>query len=126
MNTYYQTAAVLVFLLGVVHSLVGEQYYLRKLFRRELPFYVGSEAFVNHTTRISWHLSTIAWFGLAYILNTIAGDAENPFSTTIAYTVAAIFFASAILAAAASKGRHLNWIAYLLISLTTWLGVYFS
>lgn len=126
MNTFYYTAAILTLILGIIHSLVGEQYFLRKLFRRELPFYVGSEVFVNQSTRISWHLTTLAWWGFTWILFQVSDLAYQEIGDSIAIVITIIFIGSAVLTAAISRGRYFVWIAYLLIALTTGLGIFFG
>ena len=59
--TILQFAALLGFLLGVAHSVLGERYILTRLFRREnLPTLFGGTEFTTRTLRFAWHLTTIA------------------------------------------------------------------
>jgi hypothetical protein len=59
-------AAVLMFLLGLAHSVLGERYLLIRLFRRpDLPTLFGGTAFTTQTLRFAWHLTTVIAWGLA-------------------------------------------------------------
>ena len=123
MNSFYLTAAIIAFFMGGAHSLMGERYFLKRLFKRELPYDVGSEVFINRTTRIAWHLTTVAWCGLALLLVVLSSNDTAPLAASIGNLIALTFLISAALSAAGSKGRHLSWIVFLLIALTTWVGV---
>ena len=66
-------AATLLAVTAAAHSVLGERYILVRLFRRDdLPRLFGSDAFTKRTLRFAWHLTTIAWFGLAAILEALA------------------------------------------------------
>jgi hypothetical protein len=52
-------AAALIALLGLAHSVLGEQYILIRLFRRDLPKLFGGPEFTWRTLRFAWHLTTV-------------------------------------------------------------------
>jgi len=66
-------AVILIVLIGVAHSLLGERYILTRLFRRPLPELFGSDEFTKKTLRFAWHITTVAWFGFGAILLQIYG-----------------------------------------------------
>jgi hypothetical protein len=71
-------AALLCMLIGVAHSYLGEKYILIRLFRRDnLPKLLGSDWFTKRTLRFAWHLTSIAWWGFAALLFTIAAEAGS-------------------------------------------------
>ena len=73
MSVLLVVAAVLISLLGVAHSYLGERYILVRLIRRgELPKLFGGQAFTRQTLRFAWHLTTVAWLGLAGLLVALA------------------------------------------------------
>ena len=116
-------AAVLVVLIGVAHSYLGERYILIRLFRRsELPKLFGDDWFTRRTLRFAWHATTLAWWGIAVILVAGAGESSG-FRSTALLAVAVTFLVSAAVALIASKGRHLSWIVFLAIGLLTLLGM---
>jgi hypothetical protein len=121
MKPFLAVAALLAVLIGVLHSYLGERYLLIRLFRREnLPRLFGSDEFTKRTLRFAWHVTSIAWFGLAGILLLLARQQASPLAVSRA--VAGTFLASALLAAAGSRGRHYSWVVFLAIAALAWLG----
>ncbi len=111
-------AAVLIVAVGIAHSYLGERYVLRRLFRRaDLPKLFGDEMFTKRTLRFAWHITTIAWFGLAAIVLQLA---HPPLSaTTTGLIVGITFFLHGVIALVGSRGKHLSWIAFFAISALT-------
>lgn len=65
-ETALSLAALVLFAVGLAHSLLGERYLLVRLFRRpDLPRLFGGTSFTVRTLRFAWHLTTIAWWGMA-------------------------------------------------------------
>jgi len=104
-------AAILLVICGFVHSVLGERYLLRRLFRLDnLPHLFGSDAFTKGTLRFAWHITTFCWFGFAALLLLL------PDSTALLLIVGLIFFASGVLSAYYTKGKHLSWLVFFAIS----------
>lgn len=80
MNAWYWAAIVMIVALGAAHSVLGERYILMRLFRRaDLPHLFGSDDFTKRTLRFAWHLTTVAWSGMAAVVWYAArGDATGP------------------------------------------------
>ncbi len=109
-------AASLTFFIGIIHSYLGEQYILMRLFRREnIPRLFGSDAFTKGTLRFAWHITTIAWWGFGLTLLFLAGDLEN-IKTNILYVISFVFLASGLMSAGFTKGKHLSWAIFFLIA----------
>ncbi len=69
MNLFFLTAAILTFLLGLAHSILGERFLLIPLFRfGEVPRLFGSRTFAKRVFRFAWHLTTILMWGLAALI----------------------------------------------------------
>lgn len=101
-------AAGLLFLVGLAHSVLGERYILIRLFRRSgLPPLFGGTAFTRRTLRFAWHLTTLAWWGLAAVLCVLAQPAVD------AGLVGAIIGVTAVVTAVIARGRHLAWLVFL-------------
>jgi hypothetical protein len=109
-------AAFLTLAIGVVHSYLGERYILTPLFRRDdLPRIFGSSAFTIRTLRFAWHLTTVAWWGLAAVLILLA---QPPLSaSTVGAVVGITFLIHFGIAIWASRGRHLSWLIFLAIGI---------
>lgn len=105
-------ASVILVLIGIVHSYLGEKYILMRLFKRDnIPHLLGSDHFTKGTLRFCWHVMSIAAFGFAALL-------ANR-STIDAFTlnvIGAVFFLSAMLSIYFTRGKHLSWIAFIAVS----------
>jgi hypothetical protein len=107
-------------LTAAVHSLLGERFILRRLFRRpDLPLLFGDPRFVTQTLRFLWHLFSILLVGLAAVLVAIVDGATTSDVVRIISLTAAL---SALVAGVLSRGRHLSWAAFAAVSIATWLG----
>ncbi len=113
--------AAVAFSTGVLHSWLGEQYILVRLFRRDLPKLFGSDWFTKRTLRFGWHVTSIAWFGFGAILLALAGSPGTEARSTILEWIAVTFAASAICSAGFTRGRHLSWVLFLAIAVLSWL-----
>ena len=102
-----QFAAILIVLLGVAHSVLGERYILTRLFRRDLPKLFGGQEFTRNTLRFAWHLTTVLAFGLGAVLWQLAGA---PPPELLARTLGWCFIASGLLPLVFTRGRHLAWV----------------
>lgn len=101
-------AAILIFALGLAHSVLGERFILVRLFRRDnLPKLFGGIEFTVRTLRFAWHITTVAWWGIAALLWTVASGSTSQASilTVLGYTL----ILSGVLPLAITRGRHLSW-----------------
>ena len=108
-------AAGLLVAVGLAHSLLGERYVLRRLFRRDLPKLFGDDTFTKRTLRFAWHVTTVAWWGIAGLLVWGLGDAQASLRW-----VAATFAATGLVALVGSRGRHLSWVVFFAVAGLTW------
>ena len=121
MSVLLVVAAILIALLGMAHSYLGERYILVRLFRRtDLPSLFGGQAFTRHTLRFAWHLTTVAWLGLAGLL-VVLGSASAGGAQRQARVIAATFAASGVVSLIGSRGRHLSWVVLFIVAVLVWL-----
>lgn len=107
-------AAVLAFLLGLAHSVLGERFILVRLFRSDrLPKLFGGTEFTTRTLRFAWHITTVLWWGFAVLLWQIGDGLASPELTlrVIGYTS----LAGALLPLVITRGKHLSWAVLMLI-----------
>lgn len=124
MNAWFTAGAALGFLIGGAHSWLGERYIIRRLVRRsDLPSVFGNDVFTKRTIRFAWHITTIAWWGLAGILLDAGSAGHAQPVGSVVRIVAITFLASSIVAVIGSRGRHLSWVVFLAIALAAWLGL---
>jgi len=104
-------ATMLLVLCGLVHSILGEKYILIRLFKRDnLPHLFGSDQFTKGTLRFAWHITSLAWFGFAVLLVLM------PESVPLLLTVSVVFALSGVFSAYYTKGKHLSWLVFFIIS----------
>ncbi len=121
MSTSLVVAAVLLVLLAAAHSYLGERYLLIRLLRRaDLPRLFGGDQFTKRTLRFAWHLTSVAWCGLAALLLQLAAVAP-PTAGALLRTIAVTCGTSAVASLVVSRGRHLSWVAFGFIALLTWV-----
>lgn len=109
------TAAALIWLTGLAHSVLGERYLLMRLFRREdaLPRLLGSTAFTAGTLRFVWHLITVVWWALAYVVHALAA---GPISRDeLLLVIGMTSLVSAAFPLLFTRGRHLSWVVFLAV-----------
>jgi hypothetical protein len=123
MNTYFMIAALSAFIIGLAHSILGERYILIRLFKHELPRLFGSDLFTKRTLRFAWHLTTVAWWGMAVILVVLALRKVDNTSVIVVNIIAITFLVSAVVSLFGSRGRHFSWIVFILIAAAAWLGL---
>jgi hypothetical protein len=122
MNTPLLVAVVLILLLGLVHSVLGERYILIRLFRRtDLPRLFGSDRFTRNTLRFAWHLTTVVWWGVAVLL-LYAARPQRLSVADLGAVLAWTALASAVVSLIGSRGRHPAWVVFLAIGLAIWTG----
>jgi hypothetical protein len=118
-------AGVLAIAVAVVHSYLGERYLIIRLLRRnDLPRLLGDDTFTRKVLRFAWHLTSIAWAGMGWVLLAIAFrplpsivilQPGPDLADTVARVIGVTFLISAVLTAAVSRLRHLAWVAFLAI-----------
>lgn len=101
------TAAVLIALLGLAHSVLGERYILIRLFRRDLPRLFGGPEFTRQTLRFAWHLTTVLAWTLAVLLVQLA-EAQPP--SWLLRSIGGGLLLSGLLPLVFTRGRHLAWV----------------
>jgi len=111
-----EAAAILCFAIGLIHSCLGEKFILIRLFLGDkVPHLFGSDSFPKRTLRFVWHITTIAWWGFAYLLWQVSLGSES-LSQSVLHTVSLVFFLNGLFAFAFTRGRHLSWIVFWLIA----------
>ena len=117
MVALYAAAAAL-YLTGLAHSYLGERYILIRLFRRDnLPALLGGTAFTTGTLRFVWHLTTIAWWGLATLL--VMATHGTPTRAQVLDVIGITCLVSAVFPIVFTRGRHLSWVVFLLAGALT-------
>lgn len=127
MNGWLLLAMVLVIGIGVAHSLLGEALILRPLFahlERSGATLRLSARFTQRVLRFAWHVTTLAWWGLALVLSVYAYPTSVEPRAAVLAIVAATLGITAGVIAISSRGAHFAWILFALASASTLLGAW--
>jgi len=114
---------LLVVLLGLAHSLLGEWLLLRPLFRRDdLPRLLGSRRFARRTWRFAWHLTTVLMVGPGVVAMVLSLGPLQAQTSWVLRVFAGVFAVCGLGSLASTRGRHFSWYVFLLIAALWWLG----
>lgn len=112
--------AILLFIIGIIHSYLGEKYILIRLFKRDnLPKLLGSDWFTKRVLRFAWHLTTVSWWGFSAILLVLSMPSIH-MKNQILIIISIVFVASALVSLVFSRGKHLSWVFFFIIAATSY------
>jgi hypothetical protein len=110
-------AALLTFIIGAVHSWLGERRLIRPLLAPEQRHgLLAKSAFARGVLRFAWHVTTIAWWGIGLIIAALAFSPIGGQGRLILGIVAATFFVTGGVTLVTSRGRHLAWPVFFAIA----------
>ena len=126
MNTYFVAAASIAFVVGLVHSVLGEILIFRRLRLRGLVPTNGGNVLDERHVRIiwaTWHIVTVFGWCLGAVLLRLslpAGPSGSAVSIEQAIVLAAL--AASALVLFGTLGKHPGWIGLLAMAVCAWLG----
>ncbi len=128
MNNWLIAAAGLSFVVGLVHSVMGERRIFRHLRRdgRLVPTEGGAllREFQVRILWATWHLVTLLTWVLAAVMVWLAQpDARAASSARIEFIIALAFALASLLVLTSNRGRHLAWIALSAAAVLVSLGI---
>ncbi|MDZ4860978.1 MAG: hypothetical protein SGI88_18540 [Candidatus Hydrogenedentes bacterium] len=112
-NTLMLAAAAILVFCGCAHSYLGERFLFRRLFALpDLPLFHHDRRYTESVLRFAWHLTSLAWWGFAAILLSLAIGA--PTLRVVGGIIGiTILLTGTIIVATAGK-RHPAWWLFLL------------
>ncbi|MFZ5981783.1 MAG: hypothetical protein ACOYVF_14265 [Candidatus Zixiibacteriota bacterium] len=122
MNYYFVSAAGLIYLLGLVHSLLGERTIFYRLFGMRVPDLRGSELYFKRTLRFAWHATTCFLWTLATVLVYWSDRSLDTAVTDATQIFGFGFFGAALLSLVVTRGRHFSWVLFLAVAILLWSG----
>lgn len=127
MNLYFIAAAVLAFVVGLVHSVLGEILIFRRMRKpgRMTPT-DGGTVLRGHQVRIlwaSWHVVTVFGWGIAAILVWLSPQESRGIGEGfIEHAIAVSMLVGSACVLVATRGRHPGWIGLLGVGMLVWIG----
>jgi len=130
MNLYFFAAGCLTFIVGLIHSVLGEVRIFRTLTEKSLQESTGEMPKKRHRQilRVTWHLSTLfGWAFGALLLRFSLPEAslESQAFTSHAFTkivITTAFSLASLLTLLGTEGKHPGWIGLLAVAILVWLG----
>jgi hypothetical protein len=126
MNFYFVAAASLAFVVGLVHSVLGEVMIFKRLREERLEPTTGGALLRESNVRIlwaSWHVLTVLGWSIAAILVWLSQPALRVAGQAlIEQTIIVAMLASSALVLVATKGRHPGWAGLVGVAVLIWLG----
>jgi hypothetical protein len=126
MNWYLFTAAVIAFLVGLIHSVLGERLIFSRLRQGSVVPTNGGTLLDERHVRIlwaSWHVVTVLGWCLAAVLLWLSRTATSsnlPWFLGLAVIFAMLF--SSALVFIGTKAKHPGWIGLLVVAIFVWFG----
>jgi hypothetical protein len=128
MNFYLISASVLAFLVGLIHSVLGEKLIFNRLRQGHLiPTNGGSILREQHIRIIwaSWHALTIFGWCVAAVLFFLADPKSTVEPKTfLAGTIIVTTLVGSLIVGVGTKARHPGWIGLFVVAALVWQGVY--
>ena len=130
MNTYFVLAGLIAFILGIVHSCLGEKYLIAPILQSKhlITALSGSVGLKKVALRVCWHFATIAMWGAAITLFFLSSLPIDQTSMVVVRIISLTFVAYTLLVFLTPGlrlihlARHFAWVAFLAIAALCWLG----
>ena len=123
MNRFFFAAAVLSFLIGLAHSILGEVLIFQRMRQGGLIPTNGGRVIGEGHVRIlwaSWHALTAFGWCLAAIL-LLLSQAQSLGSTLLSPVLVIAMLAGSVLVLVGTKGKHPGWVGLLAVAGLVWL-----
>jgi peptidoglycan/LPS O-acetylase OafA/YrhL len=115
-NTLLLLAAVLTVAIGIAHSWIGERRLIGPLLSPgSRAGILATSGFARRTLRFAWHITTLAWWGMAAVLFALSRTPLVPEGRMASAIIGATFVLSGLISLVAGRGRHLSWPFFLAI-----------
>lgn len=128
MNWYFFSAASLMIVIGLIHSLLGEHLIFRRMRAGGLIPTNGGQVLREAHLRIvwaTWHLASAMGMGIAIVLFWLALPSSRPLGQSpVALTIIVTMALGAILVLVATKAKHPGWAGMLCVAVLTAIGAY--
>ncbi|MBN2418640.1 MAG: hypothetical protein JXL81_04595 [Deltaproteobacteria bacterium] len=123
MNIYFVVSAILLFIVSLFHSILGEKRTIGPLVNSDLLDSIYKDKRINWRKKLrrGWHLTTIAWWSIGVVIIDLA-RMKNPSPLSV-NAIAIPFAIIGITGIVRSKGKHPSGLL-LFVSMLLWAGLY--
>ncbi len=127
-NWCFITAGISIFVIGLVHSILGERFIFRRMRSTRFIPTNGGQVLREPHVRIlwaSWHVVTMMGWCIAIFLFWLALPSSKDLESSLPVQAAAIsMLASSMLVFIGTRGKHLGWLGLLVAAIFTTIGQY--
>jgi hypothetical protein len=127
-NSYFVAAAVLAFVIGLVHSILGERLVFQRMRISGIIPVNGGQVLAESNVRIlwaSWHIVTVFGWGIAATLWWLADPSNAPLASSgISQAIVGALLAGSVLVLVGTKGKHPGWAGLLGGAILVLVGMY--
>ena len=128
MNHYFVAAGLLTFVIGLVHSVLGERLIFRRMRVEGFVPTNGGQVLRERHVRIlwaSWHVVTALGWCVAVVLFWLALPSEAHLAqSALSKAVAASTLLSSMLILVGTRGKHPGWVGLLVVAVLAVMGAY--
>ncbi len=127
MNLYFLFAGVLAFVVGLVHSILGERWVFKRMRIKSVVPTNGGTVLREPHVRIlwaSWHAVTVLGWCLAALLVWFSLLPQTEPFQFVSVSIACAMLAGSWLVFFATQGKHLGWAGLLGVAVLTLLGAF--
>lgn len=125
-NIYLFTAGVLCFILGIAHSILGENliFKSKRIKGKLVPTKRSTELKERHLRIIwaTWHLASIFGWCIGAILIKVSQEQNLKGSDFILLSIMYTMFCTSLLVLIGTKGKHPGWVVLLVIGILLAVG----
>ena len=127
MNTYLIAAAALAFMVGLVHSVLGEVMVFSRMRQGLIVPTNGGSVLQQRHVRIlwaSWHVLTVFGWSFAAVLFLLASEpSAGHLRSSLLQAIAIAVLCGSSLVFYGTKARHPGWLGLLGVAVLIWLGI---
>ena len=123
-DVLFSFAALVLVVIGVAHSYLGEKYVFARLFALpNLPLLRNDAKYTRAIYRFAWHLTSLAWWTFAVILIILAVHPASALRA-IAVVLALTFLIHFLVIVCTAGTRHPAWSLFLIAAVATFLAAW--
>jgi hypothetical protein len=126
MNWFFFSASIIAFVVGLIHTVLGEVLIFRKMRRNGIIPTDGGSVLRESNVRIlwaTWHALTALGWGMALLLLWLARHSSHDDTYSLLVNIIAIsMLAGSALVFIGTKGRHPGWAGLLIVAMLSWIG----
>ena len=126
MNWFLFSASIITFVVGLIHTVLGEVIVFRKMRRHGFIPTDGGSLLSESDVRIlwsTWHALTAFGWGMALLLLWLARHSSHDSTYPLLINIVATsMLVGSALVFIGTKGRHPGWVGLLIVALLSWIG----